>query len=192
MADNGVFIDYYIILQVDPTCSPKELEAAYRHLAKMYHPDHIDTADVTKFNQVIEAYRILRNTEQRAEYDLIYAENKKDNWFKFTAGNDVDVDERSVVEDADAHSRILVFLYKKRRENARNAGIAGFYVQQMLDCSEELMDFHLWYLKEKGFIEMTEQGAVAITMQGIDHVIATSRNTMAEKLLIAQSRDHPG
>lgn len=192
MADEGIFVDYYIILQVDPTCSPKELEAAYRHLAKTYHPDHIDTADVTKFNQVIEAYRTLRNPDQRAEYDLVYAANKKDNWFKFTAGNSLDVDEKSVIDDAEAHARILVFLYKKRRENARSAGIAGFYVQQMLDCSEEIIDFHLWYLKEKGFIEITEQGALAITIQGIDHVIATSRNTQAEKLLITQSRDFSG
>lgn len=192
MADDGIFVDYYIILQVDPTCSPKELEAAYRHLAKTYHPDHIDTADVTKFNQVIEAYRTLRNPDQRAEYDLVYAANKKDNWFKFTAGNSLDVDEKSVIDDAEAHARILVFLYKKRRENARSAGIAGFYVQQMLDCSEEIIDFHLWYLKEKGFIEITEQGALAITIQGIDHVIATSRNTQAEKLLITQSRDFSG
>jgi len=192
MADDGVFVDYYIILQVDPTCSPKELEAAYRHLAKTYHPDHIDTADVIKFNQVIEAYRTLRNPDQRAEYDLVYAANKKDNWFKFTAGNSLDVDEKSVIDDAEAHARILVFLYKKRRENARSAGIAGFYVQQMLDCSEEIIDFHLWYLKEKGFIEITEQGALAITIQGIDHVISTSRNTQAEKLLITQSRDYSG
>lgn len=190
MADDGVFVDYYIILQVDPTCSTKELETAYRHLAKMYHPDHIDTADVVKFNQVIEAYRTLRNPDQRAEYDLVYAANKKDNWFKFTAGNATDVDEKSVIDDAEAHARILVFLYKKRRDNARNAGIAGFYVQQMLDCSEELIDFHLWYLKEKGFIEITEQGALAITIQGIDHVISMSRNAMNEKLLITQSRDH--
>ena len=38
---------------------------------------------------------------------------------------------------------------------------------------------------------MTEQGEIAITMQGIDHVIATSRSVMAEKMLLTQSRDRP-
>jgi curved DNA-binding protein len=85
------------------------------------------------------------------------------------------------------HARILLFLYKRRREHAQDAGVAGFYVQEMLNCSEEHFDFHVWYLKAKDFIEITEQGALAITIQGVDHVISMSRNTMTEKLLIAQS-----
>ena len=34
---------------------------------------------------------------------------------------------------------------------------------------------------------LTEQGTLAITIQGVDHVISMSRTTKAEKLLIAQS-----
>ena len=59
----------------------------------------------------------------------------------------------------------------------------------MLKCSDERFDFHKWYLKEKGFISITEHGTLAITVQGIDHVIAMSRTTTAEKLLIAKPLD---
>jgi curved DNA-binding protein len=187
MNESKPFIDYYNILQVNPNCDAKILETAYRYLAKMYHPDHAETADVTKFNEVIEAYRILRNPDQRAEYDVVYAANTKEERFDFPSYNEADVDQTSALNDANVHARILLFLYKRRREHAQDAGVAGFYVQEMLNCSEEHFDFHVWYLKAKDFIEITEQGALAITIQGVDHVISMSRNTMTEKLLIAQS-----
>jgi curved DNA-binding protein len=186
MTDNQPFVDYYSILQVNPKCDAKILETAYRYLAKMYHPDHAETADVTKFNEVIEAYRVLRNPDQRAEYDLLYAEHAREEWFEFPWSEEVDTDDRSALNDADTHARILLFLYKRRRDHARDAGVVGFYVQEMLNCSDEHFDFHVWYLKAKGFIEMTEQGTLAITIEGVDHVISMSRTTAAEKLLLAQ------
>jgi curved DNA-binding protein len=153
----------------------------------MYHPDHTETADVDKFNEVIEAYRVLRNPSQRSDYDVLYAANTKEEGFKFPSYNEDEVDETSAINDANVHAKILLFLYKRRREHARDAGVAGFYVQEMLNCSEEHFDFHVWYLKAKDFIEITEQGTLAITIQGVDHVIAMSRTIMTEKLLIAQS-----
>ena len=63
---------------------------------------------------------------------------------------------------------------------------SGFYLQEMLKCSDEHFEFHKLYLREKCFIEATEHGTLAITIQGIDHVISMSRTTTAEKLLIAQ------
>ena len=69
----------------------------------------------------------------------------------------------------------------------RVPGVIGFYIQEMLGCSDEQFDFHRWYLREKRFIELTEHGTIAITVLGIDHVISLSRTTAAEKLLIGQS-----
>jgi len=189
MADDQPFIDYYDVLQVNPNCDAKILEAAYHYLAKMHHPDHSGSADVTKFNDVVEAYKVLRNPEQRAEYDLLYAANNHQEGFSFPSGNEFDIDEKDAINDAEVHARILLYLYKRRRENAQNAGIAGFYVQEMLGCSDAHFEFHAWYLKAKGFIAINEQGALAITIEGVDHVIAMSRSTKAEKLLIAQSSD---
>lgn len=187
IADN--FIDYYEILQVSPGCNAKTLEAAYRHLAKMYHPDHPSTADSEKFNEVISAYKVLRKPSGRTKYDQLYAELKGAHWFDQDAEPEAEIDETPALNDADAHARILMFLYKKRRENAQNAGVIAFYLQDMLKCSDEHFEFHKWYLKEKGFIAITEQGTLAITIQGVDHVIATSRTTRAEKLLISQAHD---
>ncbi len=189
MTGSQPFIDYYNTLQVNPDCDAKTLESAYRYLAKMYHPDRTDTADTTKFNEVIAAYRVLRNPNQRAKYDLLHFQNNGADWSEFPSGSEGQIDEKPALNDADAHARILMFLYKKRREDAQDAGVAGFYLQDMLNCSDEHFEFHKWYLKEKGFIVLTEQGTLAITIEGVDHVISMSRTTRAEKLLIAQSRN---
>lgn len=189
MADGQPFIDYYGVLQVNPNCDAKILESAYRYLAKMYHPDRAGTADTTKFNEVIEAYRVLRNIDKRAKYDLLYSRNHTRESPKVAFGDQVEFEEKSALNDADDHAKILMLLYKRRREDAQNAGVVGFYLQEMLNCSDEHFEFHKWYLKEKGFIVLTEQGTLAITIQGVDHVISMSRTTNAEKLLIAQSSD---
>ena len=135
----------------------------------------------------MEAYRILRNPERRAQYDRLHNQNNREEWLKTASGDEVEIDENAALSDADDHAKILMFLYKRRRENAQNAGVVGFYLHNMLNCSDEHFEFHKWYLKEKGFIVITEQGTLAITIQGIDHVISMSRTTKAEKLLIAQS-----
>jgi len=187
MTGDQTFVDYYSILQVNQNCDEEILEYAYRHLAKMYHPDHTGGKDATRFNEVINAYRILRNSDQRAVYDVLYARNIRVGSSNFLSCNDVKIDEEAALNDADAHTKILMFLYERRRENAQDAGVVAYHIQDMLKCSDEHFEFHRWYLKEKGFITITEQGTLAITIQGVDHTISMSRAKKAEKLLIAQS-----
>jgi curved DNA-binding protein len=188
MSRDKPFIDYYNILQVDPNCEPQILEAAYRYWAKLYHPDHTETADTVKFNNVVEAYSILRNPVQRANYNLSYHKNSNGEK-SYPLIEKVETHDNSASRDADDHDIILKFLYKARREHAQNAGVAGFYIQEILNCSDEQFEFHTWYLKEKGLVAITEQGTLAITIKGVDHVISISRSTRAEKLLIAQPSD---
>jgi len=189
MSDDQEFVDYYSILQVHPGCDAKILDAAYHHLAKMHHPDHTGSEDSSRFNEVTTAYKVLRDPEQRAEYDRIYAQKRGDASFDFPSGEDVEAEEKVATDDADDHLRILMFLYKKRRENAQNAGVVGFYIQDMLNCTDDQFEFHKWYLKEKGYIQITEQGTLAITIKGVDHVISVSKDNKAAKLLISQVHD---
>ena len=186
MAPGEPFVDYYEVLRVEPGCDAKELEAAYHELLKVYHPDHSGSADTVTFNRLIQAYRVLRNPDQRAEYDRIHAQ-VNGRLAKGIAGDGQEVSERTALQDAEAHASILMALYKARRENAQNAGVVGYYLQTMLHCSDEEFEFHKWYLKEKGFVAVTEQGTLAITIHGIDHVISLSRTARAEKLLIGRS-----
>jgi molecular chaperone DnaJ len=63
--------DFYDVLGVSKTADEKELKAAYRKLAKQYHPDanqHDATAEA-KFKEISEAYDILKDPQKRAAYD---------------------------------------------------------------------------------------------------------------------------
>ena len=187
MSEEQDFVDFYDILQVNPNCDAKILESAYHYLAKLYHPDHAGPHEITRFNEVVGAYKVLRNPEQRAEYDKLYAQQKGGEPFRFPTRNEFGIEENSALSDADDHTKILLFLYKRRREHARDPGVVGFYLQELLNCSDEHFEFHKWYLKEKGFVVLTEHGTLAITIQGVDHVISLSRSDKAEKLLIGKA-----
>lgn len=185
MANDVQFVDYYNVLRVSPNCNARALESAYHLLAKQYHPDHTETADVAKLTEVIEAYRVLRHPEERAAYNLHYASATG---FIFSSTTEEELNsEKSALSDAEAHARILQMLYKRRREHAQEPGMSRLLVQDDLDCTDEVFDFHIWYLKEKGLILTTEQGTLAITVEGVDHIISTSRATLMENLRLTQS-----
>ncbi len=60
----------YKILEIDTEASPDVIEAAYRRLARRYHPDLNSSADATaRMQELNHAYAILRDSESRAEYD---------------------------------------------------------------------------------------------------------------------------
>ncbi|WP_066557747.1 J domain-containing protein [Croceicoccus bisphenolivorans] len=186
--DNGQgYVDYYAVLKVNPDCDARILELAYHYFAKMYHPDNLETANADKFNEVLEAYRALRDPEKRAEYDRQHGRNLGKTTYRIPVESDIALDENTALSDAETHLKILLYLYKKRRENAADAGVIGWYVQEMLGCSEDEFQFHVWYLKSKGHVEVTEQGTIAVTVAGVDHVISNSRASAAETLLLRQA-----
>lgn len=64
--------NYYEILGVAEKAKPEEIKAAYRRLARKYHPDVSKEANAEdKFKEVNEAYEVLKDPEKRAEYDQL-------------------------------------------------------------------------------------------------------------------------
>ena len=62
--------DYYRILRVDPQAEPEVINAAYRKLAAMYHPDIDPSPDAqARMVEINQAYGVLRDPDSRAAYD---------------------------------------------------------------------------------------------------------------------------
>ncbi len=74
--------NYYEILGVAKTASADEIKAAYRQMAKKYHPDLYTTkpeaekkAAEEKFKEINHAYEVLSDDQKRAAYDRYGDEN---------------------------------------------------------------------------------------------------------------------
>ncbi len=67
--------DFYKVLGVSKDVSEAELKKVYRKLSRQYHPDTNpgDAKAEAKFKEISEAYSVLSDKDQRAEYDQMRA-----------------------------------------------------------------------------------------------------------------------
>ncbi len=75
--------DYYKILGLPKTATEKEIKAAYRNLARQFHPD-VNPGDKSaedKFKNVGEAYEVLSDSDKRVKYDQF-----GDEWKSYSQG----------------------------------------------------------------------------------------------------------
>jgi curved DNA-binding protein CbpA len=69
--------DLYAVLGVEPEATDAQIRKAYKTLAIELHPDRFvgrpaeQQSAQTRFAQVSHAYNVLKNTEQRNEYDFM-------------------------------------------------------------------------------------------------------------------------
>ena len=75
--------DYYRILEVDPEADADAIVAAYRKLARVYHPDRNNNPGATgKFQEVNEAEEVLTDRDRRSVYDREYRARQRDEHFE--------------------------------------------------------------------------------------------------------------
>src|SRR3989304_7991972 len=70
------FRDYYKTLGVERNASEADIKAAYRRLARKYHPDvnPNNKAAEARFKEINEAYQVLSDREKRKKYDALGAD----------------------------------------------------------------------------------------------------------------------
>lgn len=62
--------DYYEVLGLSKSASADDVKAAYKRLAKQFHPDvSKDPKAKEKFQEILEAYNVLSDAQKRQNYD---------------------------------------------------------------------------------------------------------------------------
>lgn len=174
-----MFIDYYETLEISPNANSETIERIFRHFAMRYHPDNQNTGDEARFSEIVEAHNTLRDPVKRAQYDIQYKDHLNlRRELTEEAGNTKGI-ERDVVIQA----KVLSLLYVKRRQDVNNPGIGDTELERLSGCPREHLEFHLWYLKAKGWIARIENGMFAITVDGIDRANSEYRRDTTTRLL---------
>jgi len=156
--------DYYEILQVNPKADFETIHRIYRMLAQRYHPDHKDTGDEAKFQQLLEAYQTLRDLEKRAAYDAQWAAKRQQTWDVFRNQKEG----QGTAAERRKRTMSLAVMYRKRLCKPDNPYVQIREVEDVLGIEKEHLEFALWYLRDKGYIMRTDNGRFCITAQGVE------------------------
>src|SRR5574337_1213514 len=68
-------LDLYRVLQVHPTAEPEVIQAAFRRLARKYHPDAGSGSD-ERMAELNAAYAVLGDATRRAAYDRLHGSDE--------------------------------------------------------------------------------------------------------------------
>jgi hypothetical protein len=66
-----------------------------------------------------------------------------------------------------------------------NPGLGEHEMARLLSVPDELVEFHLWYLKDKGWVVRLDSGLLAITAPGVDQVEQSQLRLRPDRLLEA-------
>lgn len=158
------FVDYYELLQVSSNADIEAIDRLFRHLAKKFHPDNPKFSNKELFLQISEAHQILSDPVARAGYDVKYQEYWNNKWRLASEASQMPMP----CADKITRGRILSLLYVQRRRNMKSPGLGEIEMVRLLNAPLELVEFHLWYLKAKGWVERIESGHLAISALGVD------------------------
>lgn len=161
------FINHYETLEVSPSASFETVERVFRYLAKRYHPDASENGDIQKFTQIAQAYEILGDPAKRASFD-VELDKQKVSEIEIVEGTGTIGD-----DTADRHQLLSLF-YAQRRRSIKNPGLGLNTVEQMMGIPVEVLDFHVWFFREKGWIQREEGGAISITADGVEKLEASA------------------
>ncbi|KAH6803297.1 hypothetical protein C2S51_034743 [Perilla frutescens var. frutescens] len=79
--------DYYSVLSVSRNATLQEIKAAYRSLARKYHPDmNKGPGAEEKFKEIAAAYEVLSDTDKRSVYDRFGEEGLRGEFDATSAG----------------------------------------------------------------------------------------------------------
>lgn len=167
----------YDVLQVSQNATNEVIEKMFRFLATKHHPDA--GGDKQRFNELVKAFETLRDSVARDNYDMQLKNEKRD--LSRLLENS-----KQAGPDAAIRHELLCLFYARRRQHANAPALGAMAAEKALNLPEEVLEFHLWYFREKGWIKRWENGGFAITAEGVDQIDSHELN-MSKQLRIESS-----
>jgi curved DNA-binding protein CbpA len=174
----STFTDYYEVLEVSRNANSETIDRIFRYLAQRYHPDNQDTGDRFRFEEILRAHNTLKDPIRRAQYDIEHKNYSEVCWKLAREASD----SKGIGRDGDIQHKLLSILYVKCRRETNYPGLGSVELERLSGCPTKHLDFHIWYLKEKGWIRRLEDGLLAITVEGIDRVNSEHHGTTSKFL----------
>jgi len=122
--------DYYKIMGLDRDATQDDIKRAYRKLARKYHPDVSKEPEAqAKFQEMQEAYEVLKDPEKRAAYDQLGANWQAGQDFRPPPDWDAGFEFSGGFSDADASafSDFFESLFGSRGRAGPHPGAGGFH-----------------------------------------------------------------
>lgn len=166
------FIDFYELLELNPKASADAIEQMYRIIGKRFHPEVGTNKDAEKFKLVTTAYQTLRDPARRTAYDSLHTQNQRDK-------SDLNQGAKATAADYAIRHRMLELFYAARRRNMKQPGMGIAKLEELLGIPTEIIEFHVWYFKEKGWVQRETAGPLSITAAGVDEIEGRQRALQA-------------
>jgi curved DNA-binding protein CbpA len=184
MPDEKKGVDYYEVLQVSSSAEPETINRVFRLLAQRFHPDNQTTGSEDRFRVILEAYNVLSNPEKRAQYDIVHEQQRKDRWRLVATGAQV---ENDFEMEQLARLSVLEILYTKRRLEQNQASIYLMDLEKLIGRPREHLEFTIWFLVQKRFIQYDDNSRLLLTVEGAEHLEQSYRTNQQLKRLPAPS-----
>ena len=175
-------VDYYEALQVNQSADLETVHRVYRFLAQRFHPDNRESGNDTRFREILAAYTVISDPEQRARYDIAYERQRNNRWRLVSAGANAENDfelEQSV------RLTLLEALYTKRRIEPDSPAIFVGDLEAMTGRPREHLQFTVWYLQQKKFVTRDDNSRLLITSDGVEYLEQNYRANVQRRRLQA-------
>jgi len=161
------FVDYYAQLGCEPDATEQAIESVMRSLAQELQASETEP-DPTLVANIKTAYEVLQDPVSRAEYDQEYLRHQQQQAAQ----------QPGSLETVEGLVDELKF-YEKRRADTKMPGIGAGGLTEEVSYPSNVLEFHLWYFRERGWIERLEGGQLAITALGVDKIEELTRDYVA-------------